>query len=234
MEVGEREPLAMVRDPRHLSTTRRTFLRGGLVTAAALGGGVLMSACDRGGNTTTSSSSVRADLAQVRTNASIELLAANTYDLALRAAATGALGPIPPAISTFAATVRGQHQQHADAFNAILTQAGVPPQTGPDPALLASVGRRLQAVRTAADLARVALDLEQTAYETYTRNASTLSDRNALSVSLSIAPVEAQHAAVLFILLGSYPVPDARIKTDKARTPEDLAVTSSSSSVSSS
>ncbi|TMC49376.1 MAG: ferritin-like domain-containing protein [Chloroflexi bacterium] len=228
--LGEaaRDKLARAQAANRLSTTRRNFLRGGVVTAGALGGGLLVSGCNGGGSTTSPSSSARSDLAQVRTNASIEVLAVTTYDLALRAAASGALGPIPPAISTFATTVRSQHQQHGDAFNAILTQGGERPQTEPDPALMASVRKRLQAVKTVADVARLALDLEQAAYETYTRNASTLTDRNALSVSLSIAPVEAQHAAVLFFVLGSYPVPDARVKTDKARTPEDLAVTSSS------
>ena len=46
--------------------------------------------------------------------ASLENLAVFAYTAGLSAATAGKLGTVPPAVATFATTVKGQHQQHAD------------------------------------------------------------------------------------------------------------------------
>ena len=64
------------------------------------------------------------DLAVAAVAASLENLAVFAYDAGLTAATAGKLGAVPPAVATFATTVKGQHQQHADAWNAVLKSHG--------------------------------------------------------------------------------------------------------------
>ena len=49
--------------------------------------------------------------------ASLENLAVFAYNAGLSAATAGKLGTVPPAVATFATTVKGQHTQHAAAWN---------------------------------------------------------------------------------------------------------------------
>ena len=56
--------------------------------------------------------------------ASLENLAVYAYSAGLSAAAAGKLGAVPPAVAAFATTVKGQHQQHAAAWNAVLRSQG--------------------------------------------------------------------------------------------------------------
>ena len=59
--------------------------------------------------------------------ASLENLAVFAYTAGLSAATAGKLGSVPPAVATFATTVKGQHQQHADAWNGVLSRTARPP-----------------------------------------------------------------------------------------------------------
>jgi hypothetical protein len=209
-----------------LNATRRNFLRGGLVTAGALGGGVVLAAC--GGSTsgpavnasTTTTQSV--DLTVARLAASLEVLAVNTYQTVLDAAGKGALGAVPPAIGTFVATAKAQHTDHASAWNGALTGAGQQAQTAPDPHYKKVVDQALPSVKTVVDAAKLALTLETVAVETYTAGSALVTDKKNRLVALTIAPVEAQHIAILNYVLGQYPVPDSFIKTDMAASPNDL------------
>ena len=45
-----------------------------------------------------------------------------------------------------------------------------------------------------------------------------------IQTAATIAPVEAQHAAILNFVLGQYPVPDDFLPTDKAASPALLTV----------
>ncbi len=206
--------------------SRRNFLAGGLVTAGALGGGVLLSAC--GSSDTTSPTAAATptanatDLVVAQLAASLEVLAINTYDTALKAAASGALGTVPAAVGQFATTAKKQHGDHRDAWNAALKAAGKPEQTAPDPKLNPTIQTALGGVKTITDLATLALQLETVAVETYTAGAGLVTDAGARELALTIAPVEAQHVAILNFVLGTYPVPDGFIKTDQARGPSDL------------
>ena len=209
-----------------LNATRRNFLRGGLVTAGALGGGVVLAACGsstsgpavNAGSTTTQS----VDLTVARLAASLEVLAVNTYQTVLDAAGKGSLGTVPPAIATFVTTAKAQHSDHTNAWNGALTGAGQQAQTAPDPHYKKVVDQALPSVTTVVAAARLALTLETVAVETYTAGSALVTDKKNRLVALTIAPVEAQHIAILNYVLGQYPVPDSFIKTDMAASPNDL------------
>lgn len=212
-----------------LNATRRNFLRGGLVTAGALGGGVVLAACggttspsSAGTSSSTTATSQSVDLTVARLAASLEVLAINTYQTVLDAAGKGSLGAVPPAIATFVATAKGQHADHANAWNGALTGAGQSAQTAPDPHYKKVVDGALPNVKTVVDAAKLALTLETVAMETYTAGAALVTDKKNRLVALTIAPVEAQHVAILNYVLGQYPVPDTFIKTDMAASPNDL------------
>jgi hypothetical protein len=214
-----------------LSASRRNFLRGGLVTAGALGGGMVVAACggtsastagSGGAVSSTSATSQSVDLTVARLAASLEVLAVNTYQTVLDAAGKGALGTVPPAIATFVTSAKMQHSDHANAWNGALTRAGQQAQTAPDPHYRKVVDAALPNVKTVVDAARLALTLETVAVETYTAGSALVTDKKNRLVALTIAPVEAQHIAILNYVLGQYPVPDSFIKTDMAASPSDL------------
>ena len=116
------------------STSRRTFLLG--AGAAAAGGAAMLvvggtPAHGRRGDAFGCRRSTRraaafppagltGDLAVAAVAASLENLAVFAYAAGLSAATAGKLGAVPPAVATFATTVKGQHQQHADAWNGVL------------------------------------------------------------------------------------------------------------------
>ena len=66
------------------------------------------------------------DLAVVALAAGLENLAAQTYGAGITAATAGKLGTVPPAVVTFAQTVKAQHIEHAAAWNAVLAGAKGP------------------------------------------------------------------------------------------------------------
>lgn len=205
------------------STTRRTFLRTGVMTAGAVGGGLALAACGSpSAATATPVPAASGDLRVARLAASLEVLAVNTYGTALQAAQKGTFGAVPPAFATFATTAMQQHRDHENGWNAGLQKAGLPPQKSPDPKYAAVVDRALPGLKTIADVANLALTLETVAVETYTAGASLVASKANRAVALTIAPVEAQHVAILNFVLGKYPVPASFIGTDQAAAPSDL------------
>jgi hypothetical protein len=225
-DLGEAiaQELGKLRRQAHTDATRRNFLRGGLVTAGALGGGLVLAACgsDTSSSSAASSSSsspsstLSGDLKVAQLAASLEVLAVATYTTALQAAGQGKFGTVPPAFATFGTTAQQQHKDHGDAWNAALTKAGQTAVTTPNPKYNAVVQGALPGVKTVPDLAGLALQLETIACETYVAGASLVTDKANRAVALTIAPVEAQHIAILQFVLGKYPVADSFIKTDQA------------------
>ena len=205
-----------------LKATRRNFLRGGIVTAGALGGTALLAACGSSATGSTTTPTASGDLKVAQLAASLEVLAVNTYNTALTAAGKGSFGVVPPAFATFATTAKLQHQDHENGWNSALQKAGLPAQTAPDPKYSAVVNNALPGLKTIADVANLALTLETVAVETYTMGASAVTAKANRAVALSIAPVEAQHVAILNFVLGTYPVPNSFIMTDKAASVSDL------------
>jgi hypothetical protein len=221
-----RSEAARLREIAHADATRRNFLRGGLIGAGAIGGGVLVAACgsssDSTGGSASSASSIAGDLKVAQLAASLEVLAVATYGTALSAAGKGSFGSVPPSFGVFATTAQQQHQDHENAWNAALTSAGFPAQKDPDPVYAKTVNGALPGLKTIADVARLALTLETVALETYVAGSGLVTSKANRLVALTIAPVEAQHIAVLNFILGQYPVTDSFVKTDQAASPADL------------
>jgi len=215
-------------------TSRRTFLLG---TGAAAVGGVLLAACSSSSSSSStkakspaasSSSSAKypadltGDLKVAALAASLENLAVYAYTAGINAATAGKLGTVPPAVVTFATTARSQHEQHAAAWNSVLTGAGKAKVTETDPALTPTVNSDFAKVTDVTGLANLALVLENTAAQTYQAAISALSSTKAIGVAATIQPVELQHAAILNFVLGKYPVPNAFNPTSDARPTSDL------------
>jgi hypothetical protein len=221
--------------PRH--TSRRTFLLG--AGAAAAGGATMVLL---GGSPALSGASPRrsdsahtvaapfpptdlkGDLAIAAVAASLENLAVFTYTAGLSAATAGKLGPVPPAVATFATTVKGQHQQHADAWNGVLKSNGKSPVTVTNPKLTPTVQSDFAKVSDVAGLAQLAVTLETIAAQTYQAETAMLESKAAIGLSSSIQPVEMQHIAILYYVLGMYPGAQTSSGTPLAFNPTSMAV----------
>jgi len=205
--------------------------RGFLVGASVAGGGVALAACtsskksSSGGgtsSTTSGSGGAATDLKIAGLAASLENLAVATYQSGIDAATAGKLGPVPPAVVTFATTAQRHHKDHAAAWNSILTGAKQPAVTGVDKTVGDGVVTPAFAkVTDIAGLAKLALQLEDVAAATYLNGIGLLSSSDAVKIAATIQPVEMQHSAILHFVLGDYPVPDAFSKTDGARGLDD-------------
>jgi hypothetical protein len=218
------------------STTRRSFLfgAGAAVAGGALfvtGAGAAMPAL--AGASTQRLSAVRAgsfppkglsgDLAVAAVAASLENLAVYAYDAGLAAASAGKLGAVPPAVATFATTVKGQHQQHADAWNAVLKSHGKSAVTVTNPNLTPTVQSDFAKVTDIAGLAQLALTLETIAAQTHQVETAKLKSTAAIELSASIQPVEMQHIAILYYVLGKYPGAQTAAGTPLAFNPTSQA-----------
>ena len=204
----------------HKGHNRRTFLLG---AAGISAGGVLLAACGSSSKSaapatsgtgtgasastpsTPASGSLTGDLAVAATAASLENLGVYAYKAGLIAATAGKLGQVPPAVATFAQTAMRQHQDHAQAWNAALTAAGQSAVTTTDPALTPTVNQKFGQVTNAAQLAQLALLIENIAAQTYQNAIPALTASGSIAVAATIHPVEMQHAAVLYYVLGQYP-----------------------------
>jgi hypothetical protein len=199
------------------TSSRRTFLMG---AAGVAGGGLVLAACSSSSSpasstttsTTGSTSStvsgnkgLTGDLAVAAMAASLENLGVFAYGAALKAAVAGKLGKVPPAAATFAETAMAQHKDHAGAWNSILTSAGKSAVTVTDPALTPTVERMFGQVHDITGVAELALLIENIAAQTYQEAVGLLSSARAVGIAATIQPVEMQHAAILYYVLGRYP-----------------------------
>jgi hypothetical protein len=214
------------------ATGRRRFLLG----AGGAGAAFLLAAC--GGGKSSSSSQPAADASAAALDASpytgdlkivalavaLENQAVGAYKATLAAAKAGKLGTVPPAVSTFATTAMAQHMDHAAAWNAVLTGAGKPAINGVPLSDQKQVTRALGQAKDVSAVAKLALQLEDQAAQTYLFAVSNVKSVGAIQTAATIAPVEAMHAAILHFVLGQYPVPDAFLPVDKAAKPSLLTV----------
>ena len=206
--------------PSTRSTSRRTFLMG--VGGAVAGGAALLSvglnpALAAAATTQKPSpksvltsaafppAGLKGDLAVAAVAASLENLAVYAYHAGLSAATAGKLGTVPPAVASFATTALSQHTQHAQAWNAVLAANGKAKVTVVNPTLAPTVNADFAKVTDVTGLAKLALTLETIAAETYQAETSMLSSAAAIGLSSSIQPVEMQHIAILYYVLGEYP-----------------------------
>ncbi|MGH9129971.1 MAG: ferritin-like domain-containing protein [Acidimicrobiales bacterium] len=197
---------------------RRTFLLG----AGAVAGGLALAACGgsttgNGGNTTstgpptTTAMTLKTDLAVTALATAVENQAVTTYNNAANAVIANKFGNIPKAATNFALIAKTQHQQHADAWNAILVAAKKPKVTtgiSQGPTSDAKVAARLTAISNSGNLVKLlelALQLENTAAQTYQVGSTVVTSPQGIALAASIQPVEMQHAAILYYVLGKYP-----------------------------
>ncbi|HTU37827.1 MAG TPA: ferritin-like domain-containing protein [Acidimicrobiales bacterium] len=230
---------AMVEDMQRTarSTSRRTFLLG--AGAAATGGAMLAiggAPALAGASTRRLApmrdeaaavfppSDLKGDLAVAAVAASLENLAVYAYSAGLTAATAGKLGTVPPAVATFATTVKGQHQQHADAWNGVLKSHGKAAVTVTNPKLTPTVQSDFAKVTDVTGLAQLALTLETIAAQTYQAETTMLKATSAIGLSSSIQPVEMQHIAILYYVLGMYPGSQTSSGTPLAFNPTSMAV----------
>ena len=206
----------------------RTSRRGFLIGAGALAGGAVLAACSSNSSSSTTTTKAASsgsstagkltgDLAVAALAASLENLAVAAYGDVLTAAGANKLGTIPPAVATFVTTVKGQHAQHAQAWNSAIVAAGHPAVMTTDPVLTPIIEADFKKVTDVTGAAKLALELEDVAAATYQSAISAVKATSSVKVAASIQPVEMQHAAILNFVLGQYPVPNAFSPTASAR-----------------
>ncbi len=175
---------------------RRAFLRRSLLAAGAVGGGALgTSMLSRVFTTAYAASSP--DVMMLQTAAAIENLAVAVYTKAAGLPPSVSGASIPTVLAFVRMTIK-QHTDHANAFNAAATQLGGAAQTKIDQTVYdAVVTPALAKAKGPADVVELAQTLEDAAAQTYVKFGGAVDDRNALNAFATIAPVEAQHSAVL-------------------------------------
>ncbi|MDJ0463837.1 ferritin-like domain-containing protein [Streptomyces sp. H27-C3] len=214
---------------RGLDRRRLLFGLGGVGAAMALAActsdkTVKAAGAPSGSPSGSPSSMYTGDFKVVALAAALENQAVGAYKAALDAAAAGKLGKVPPAVATFAKTAMSQHADHAKAWNAVLTGAGKKAISGVPLSGHQAVVDALGKVKDVTGVAKLALQLEDQATETYMFAAANVKSEGGIKTAATIAPVEAMHAAILHFVLGQYPVPADFFTTDKAVSPDQLTV----------
>lgn len=181
-----------------MTADRRSFLMYSGVAGAA----ALLAAC--GGDdddqaeavaATTSTTAARAaDVALLRTASSLEKLAIAIYKQGLD---NGVIKT--PANVEMVRVLQAQHGEHAALFDGHTARLGGEPAPDANAPLLQQVQSRLG---DEASLLRAALDVAQIAAATYQAAVAGVGDTRLNVVLMSIAGVEARHAALLGMLTG--------------------------------
>ncbi|WP_317620276.1 ferritin-like domain-containing protein [Streptomyces sp. CBMA156] len=232
LDLGEEIRARRGDEPRDAG--RRRFLLGAGGAALAL----TLAACSSSKSTSQPASSGSAsmpapdpasgtytgDLRVVALATALENQAVGAYQAALDAAKAGKLGTVPPAVATFVTTAMAQHADHAKAWNAVLTGAGKPAITNVPLTNQAGTVAALGKAASVGDVAKLALQLEDQAAQTYLFATYNVTSPAGIATAATIAPVEAMHAAILTYVLGQYPVPDDFLPVDKAASPTLLTV----------
>ncbi|MEV7595953.1 ferritin-like domain-containing protein [Kitasatospora sp. NPDC089797] len=232
-ELAEEVRARQVGEPRDAG--RRRFLLG----AGGVGAALVLAACSSSKNvkdaapispasgpsgSPSASGTYTGDLKVVALAVALENQAVGAYQAALDAAKAGKLGTVPPAVATFVTTAMGQHADHAKAWNAVLTGAGLPAITNVPLTNQAATTEALGKAANVGDVAKLALMLEEQAAQTYLFATYNVTSPAGIATAATIAPVEAMHAAILNYVLGQYPVPDDFLPVDKAAGPALLTV----------
>ena len=182
------------------SPGRRTFFKLGGVTIM---GAAVLAACgdtddDASGSSSTTSSTMGGhegsmDLPLARTAASLEKLAVDTYQTGIDSGLVTTM-----AIADAATLFQSHHQEHLDALNGAITNAGGEEITEPNEAVFkALIEPAVAAAKTEADIVQIAFDLESAAAQTYVFAGGTLSTPELRSTIMTIGGIEARHAAIL-------------------------------------
>ena len=106
----------------------------------------------------------------------------------------------------------------------MLKSHGKAPVTVTNPTLTPTVQSDFAKVTDIAGLAQLAVTLETIAAQTYQAETSKLKSSAAIELSSSIQPVEMQHIAILYYVLGMYPGAQTSSGTPLAFNPTSQAV----------
>ena len=188
---------------------RSLFKLGG----ATIIGAAVLAACgdtdDDSGSGQSGSSSTTAgdgggemDLALARTAASLEKLAVDTYQTGIDSGLVTTM-----AIADAATLFQSHHQDHLDALNAVIGDAGAEEVTEPNAAVFeALIEPAVAAAKAEKDIVQIAFDLEAAAAQTYVFAGGELSTPTLRSTIMTIGGIEARHAAILQVAgLGAAP-----------------------------
>jgi rubrerythrin len=132
------------------------------------------------------------DIMALQTAASIENLAIATYEAALTLKFI-----TNKTVAAFATMTLAQHKAHAQAFNSACTALGGVAQSKPDPKYYPVVKGALPSLTSYLPVVKLAITLENVAAETYTKNVQQVTTPTLRTLFGSVAPVEAQHVAIL-------------------------------------
>jgi hypothetical protein len=127
-------------------------------------------------------------------------------------------------VATFATTVKGQHTEHAAAWNGVLKSNGKAKVSVTNPTLTPVVQADFAKVTDIPGLAKLAITLETIAAQTYQAETAMLKSPAAVGLSSSIQPVEMQHIAILYYVLGEYPGAQTSSGTPVAFNPTTMAL----------
>jgi rubrerythrin len=174
---------------------RRGFLRRSLFTAGAVGTGA--AAMQLGRAVALVSADSTGDIQMLQTAAAIENLAVKVYTAAA-GLPPGVSGASNPVVLKFVQITIAQHTDHGRAFNAAAAQLGGKPQTGILQSVYDSVVTpALGKITGPAGVVSLAITLEDAAAQTYVKFGAAVDDTQAQKTFATVAPVEAQHVAVL-------------------------------------
>ena len=191
---------------------RRTVLIG-----AAVSGSALLTGC-HGGRTppvatptpsatpSPSAAPSAPDLQAASLALALEDLLVAVYDAGIAAATDGRLGVVPAAIVGFVTATRAHHVDHARAWTALLEQSHGDALEGGRLASAEAVLGRVAKAKTFAAFGAIAIEAERVAAATYLASVTSASLQSVVATGVSIAPVEAEHAAALALLTGQAPL----------------------------
>jgi hypothetical protein len=162
-----------------------------------------------------------ADVQMIASAASLENLLVVTYQGLVDGAVAGKFGAVPAATLALVQTARRHHRDHANAWNALLADAGHPRVSDSDPQVAPTINQRAAQLHDPAALAHLVLDLEGIVAATSLQAVGGLQNLAAVRTAATIHPVEMQHVAIVNFLLGQFPAPETFARTDAARPPTD-------------
>ena len=208
---------------------RRTFLTVG---GAAIVGSAVLAACGKeptnqiaqtgttppqpSSTTTTAPGSHEIDLTLLRTASSIEVLAVNTYEKALKSGIKLS-SDVTAAITLF----QSQHEDHANLLYTATTDAGGTPYKEANQYLSYEVvDPTLKTTNDQAGVLALATELENTAGQTYVMAGGVLTTPQLRAAIMSIGTTEGRHLTALYVLQGLVPVPLSIFSTAKATPPD--------------
>jgi hypothetical protein len=167
-----------------------------------------------GGVTTTTSAAsnggVQPDAGIFRLASSLEHYAVGLYGTAASSGLikTAAIGDAAKYFAT-------QHADHANVDEQLTTKAGGTPFTSANQAVADTLKSRIDALKSEADVVKLAYDAESAAAATYFSSIGAFKDLTSNAAAASILAVEARHVAVFGMLLSGLPTP---LPTIPART----------------